>query len=226
MVYRLSTACWPWLGVFSRIVNLVYKFKGLRCLIYLLSPSLVAGADLGWEFFDCALMTHRSTLHSLTLDARKSNEPSRISHLFKEINWTASDHRLPVDYVPTRLGTLKNFEVLRRLQVHETIILPYPSEQDVSRDHLAQMLPVSLEELWITGCTHRMLPQIKTILDHVPSRFPHLVNIKLELEEFELDQETKSAIELEVTGMRSNFPAASIEWFETERFPHEIPNEG
>lgn len=71
-----------------------------------------------------------------------------------------------------------------------------------------------------------MLPQLKTVLDHIPNRFPHLVNIELELEEFELDQETKSKIELGVAGMKSGFSAASIEWFETERFPHETPNEG
>lgn len=193
------------------IAALITTYPRLQRIALLVSPFLLASENLRWPFLNSALKYHQSTLQSLTLDTRKSNEPPRISHRWPKM---------------THLDSLGDMKVLHQLQVHESVMLPDPSEQDIRHGYLVHMLPVTLEELRITGFTGRMLPQLKTVLDHMPNRFPHLVNIKLELEEFELDQETKSNIELEVASMKSGFSTASIEWFETERFPNEILNEG
>ncbi|KAF1346294.1 hypothetical protein BDV97DRAFT_39469 [Delphinella strobiligena] len=143
----------------------ITTFRELRGLVCLLSPSLVAGRDLGWVLFDHALKHHHSTLETLTLDIRKSNKATRVT------DYDEGGHFLLYDTMWTRPSSLRDMRVLCQLQVHEAIILPYPLQEDLHCGYLTDMLPLSVKELGITGFTDRMLPQLKTVLDHIPVAF-------------------------------------------------------
>ena len=159
-------------GYAAILVRSCRNLEHFKCRYAIDIPMLAD--QTGNSNIDDMMYTHHSTLKSLTLDGyQRYRDFTR--------HYDANDRT-------SRVRSLRGMKVLRKLQLHQSVILVETVNDDIDdddEDGLVQLLPRCIEELTITGVTTRLLPRLKGFFAGLSRSFPELTTLKMKIEPLE-----------------------------------------